>query len=850
MNITGTADNDSLFDTSEDDVITGAAGNDEVVVSLGGADTADGGAGFDILTVDYSSVTEAVVMTEPGLTGPVIAGYPAPGGTTFSGSGTGTGFSGGRTNTYSGFDTSQYDELWWGPQGISATVQGNGGLLTFDSISEDGLTMTWTVTSSITSIEYTGPIYIRYVATIVSGSDGWVLAESEGFTGGPLVVASVTGETFVVNQQFVVATAPDGDYQPLNEFYNSLSTPDPGSGQPVQTSVSGVFAFDDGGYSGSIDGGTFGQLDYADFERINVTSGSGNDVLYGLGGIDSLRAGDGNDSLSGGGGDDWLEGGAGDDSIAGGDGADTASYENAAAEVQVNLALGTASGDGTDSLSGIETVVGSAFDDLLVGDAGVNSLIGGGGADTIDGGDGDDVLDGGDGVDTVRYTSALGAVTVSLALGTASGAAGLDSVISFENLVGSAFADTLTGSDDANVINGGAGADSMAGGLGDDLYVVDNAGDLVTEASGAGRDEVRSSITYSLTNNVEDLTLTGAANIDGLGNALNNVIIGNGGNNLLNGRTGADIMRGGGGDDVYIADHVADRAIEAEGAGDDTVRASVDYRLANYVETLILTGTAAIEGIGNGQANTIIGNGADNFIHGGGDADTMRGGGGNDIYVVENSGDRVFENANSGYDSVRSSVSFVLGANIEELVLTGVDAVNGGGNTLDNYMVGNAAANVMAGRDGNDTLIGGGGDDRLEGDAGNDSLSGGNGHDWVEGGAGQDTLNGGAGADLFLFFDGDFSGATPATADRIRDFSQEEGDRIRLNFVDANTTAGGDQAFAFIGTGAFTNSAGQLRYEQVGSSTYVYGDTNGDGFADFAIRVDGNHDFVTGDFIL
>ncbi len=91
---------------------------------------------------------------------------------------------------------------------------------------------------------------------------------------------------------------------------------------------------------------------------------------------------------------------------------------------------------------------------------------------------------------------------------------------------------------------------------------------------------------------------------------------------------------------------------------------------------------------------------------------------------------------------------------------------------------------------------------------------------------------------------------TTATADVIHDFSHAEADKIRLDLVDANTTLGGTQDFAFIGTAAFTNVAGQLRYEQISGNTYVSGDTNGDGIADFMIRLDGLHTLGGGDFIL
>ena len=102
----------------------------------------------------------------------------------------------------------------------------------------------------------------------------------------------------------------------------------------------------------------------------------------------------------------------------------------------------------------------------------------------------------------------------------------------------------------------------------------------------------------------------------------------------------------------------------------------------------------------------------------------------------------------------------------------------------------------------------------------------------------------------FVFHDGDFAGLTPSTSDRIIDFSHAEGDHIDLAGVDANSATGGDQAFAFIGTAAFSHTAGELRYDIVNGNTYLTGDTNGDGLADFMVRLDGNQALVSGDFVL
>ncbi|QNM82910.1 calcium-binding protein [Sphingomonas sabuli] len=518
-------------------------------------------------------------------------------------------------------------------------------------------------------------------------------------------------------------------------------------------------------------------------------------------------------------------------------------------------------------MTNADTVNGSGFDDTLMGfdgsdtlygNAGHDQLIGGANSDIMVGGTGDDVYFVEDFTDQIVELSDEGVDMVYTTLSSFELTANFESLVyygeEFSSFIGigNSTGNYLEGWNGDDILNGRAGSDVMNGMGGNDVFVIDEAGDAVIENAGEGTDEVRASISYTLGENVENLTLTGTANLNATGNGVGNLIFGNSGDNVINGAGGADTMRGGAGDDTYFVNDAGDIVAEAAGAGDDTVRSSVNFTLSNNVETLLLTGSAAINGYGNAQANTLLGNAGANVLNGGAGADTMRGGQGDDIYVVDNAGDRVVEASGAGIDSVRSLVTFVLDDNIEELQLTGGAAINGVGNTLDNRITGNAGANTLAGRDGADALVGDAGDDRLLGDAGSDSLNGGTGADWIEGGSGQDALTGGAGADLFVFHDGDFSGATPPTADRIRDFSNAEGDRIRLNFVDANSANGAatNDAFTFIGGQAFHNVAGELRYEQVSGNTYVFGDTNGDGLADFAIRVDGLHGLTAGDFIL
>jgi Ca2+-binding RTX toxin-like protein len=310
--------------------------------------------------------------------------------------------------------------------------------------------------------------------------------------------------------------------------------------------------------------------------------------------------------------------------------------------------------------------------------------------------------------------------------------------------------DTLLGYSGDDILDGGVGADTMMGGTNNDTYYVDNSGDKVVESKGEGRDTVRSTITYALTENVEVLILEGGdADIDGFGNSESNDIYGNYGDNalyggdgqdalignfgddrlyggndmdILIGGQGHDTMVGGDGNDTYYTDGL-DVIIEGGGAssGWDTVRSSVSHVLAANVEALVLEGGANADGAGNELDNVLTGNAGSNMLFGyagddtldggSGGADTLFGGADDDTYYIGGN-DHVIEHAgpNGGIDRVYSFSDYAMEANIEILQLTGA-ATSATGNNLANTIVGNMYDNIIDGGALNDNLSGGAGND-------------------------------------------------------------------------------------------------------------------------------------------
>ncbi len=495
-----------------------------------------------------------------------------------------------------------------------------------------------------------------------------------------------------------------------------------------------------------------------------ITGSSGDNNLAGVQGNDTILGGIGDDVLDGGSDDDSLDGGSGNDTLFGSTGKDTL--------------LG---GDGNDSLDGgsdLDTLIGGKGNDTYDVEAATDKVteLAGQGTDTV--------------VASVDYT--LGAnLEVLQITGAATKATGnaLDNVIAGnanantlaggngnDYLFGDSGLDTLNGGAGNDYLDGGAGGDSLIGGTGNDIFIVDNAADKVSELAGQGGDTVLSTISFDLAAvaNVENLTLMGAADLDGDGSAAANKITGNSGKNELTGLAGNDTLDGGSdvdtltgglGNDLYLVDDFFDVIEELAGQGKDTVQSTANsYAMAAEVENLQLLG-AAFAGIGNALNNVMTGNdgdnafdggtgndtisagGGDDYLDGAAGSDSLAGGQGNDTYGVDVATDKIAEAANQGTDEVLSNaVSYTLGANLELLTLTG-EALDGTGNGLANVITGNGEANKLSGLGGNDDLIGDSGNDTLNGGDGNDELLGGIGADSLAGGNGNDTLDGGTGSD-------------------------------------------------------------------------------------------------------
>ncbi|WP_426954248.1 beta strand repeat-containing protein [Muricoccus radiodurans] len=491
-----------------------------------------------------------------------------------------------------------------------------------------------------------------------------------------------------------------------------------------------------------------------------VLGGNGLDTILGSTGHDELSGAVGADSLDGGDDNDTLAGGAGADVLIGGAGNDTADYSASpratlGSSLRVSLFTGLGSGPGSDAdgdtLSGIENLIGSAFDDRLEGDANANRiegglggdrliglggndiLLGGDGADLISGGAGADLLDGGaddgppNGLDLLDYRTSSAGVRINLTANTASGGDAEGDVISgFEGVYGSNFGDELTGT---------LGSDQFVAGSGDDTIRPVGGFDFISDIGGVDTvfyDTAGGSVVIDLQQGI--YTVNGAFSgflndIENLvGSAFDDSLTGEDSvANLLDGGAGADTLVGGGGNDTLIGGVGSDRldggagidtASYATSSGRVTAALSIQPPTDNDAlhDTLIgienLTGSDFNDQLdGDAVANILDGGAGNDALYGQGGADTLIGGTGRDTVY--------YDIANTAGITVNLTLGTGLGGQAEGDVLIGVENVVG--SAFADRLIGDANANILNGEAGEDTLIGGAGADTLQG---NTTLSG------------------------------------------------------------------------------------------------------------------------------
>ena len=824
FDLTGTAGTDALTGTNVVDRISGLAGNDTVQSGAGddvldggaGADTLIGGQGNDTYVVDNVGDVVTEQLNEGTDTVQSVISYTLGANVenlTLMGTSALDGTGNELANVLIGNEAAN---VLAGGDGNDSLL-GNGG----NDILNGGLGA-----DVLQGGDGDDLLYVDAADTTVSGGAGFDVVNVVGPAGVILDVAAANIE---------VAIGSDG-----NDTFN---------GAGAITAL-------------SLDGGAGTDV---------LTGGSGNDVLAGGEGNDQLTGNAGNDVLNGGAGADVLNGGVGDDllyidaadtSISGGAGHDALSVLPGSAGVTLDVAAASIEdamgGDGNDTFDGTTATVtlllqGNGGNDTLLGGAGTDALNGGSGNDLLNGGVGADTLVGGTGDDTYVVDDLGDQVTENLNEGIDTVqsriSVGLGANVENLTLLGTAAIDgtgnsannVLMGNIAANVLDGGLGADTMVGGAGNDTYLVDDAGDVVTELANEGTDAVQSAITYTLSTNVENLTLAGTATITGTGNGLDNVLTGN---------SAANTLTGGAGNDTYVVS-VGDTVIEATNQGLDTVVSDVTWTLGANLENLTLTGGAAINGTGNTLNNVLTGNSGNNTLNGGTGADQMAGGGGNDTYVLDNAGDVVTELANEGTDLVQSSLSYSLGANVENVTLTGTAAITATGNSLNNVLAGNSGANVLTGGAGDDTYVVGAGDTVIEqlnegtdtvqsvitwtlganlenltltgataingtGNTLNNVLTGNSAANVLDGGAGDDQLTGGAGADTLLGGSGNDLYVVDNVGDVVTEQLNEGLDTVQSSV--SYTLSANVEQLTLIGTAAITATGNSLNNVLAGNS--------------------------------
>ena len=913
---TGTNSNDTLTGTNESDTFypllgtnsINAGGGDDAIYSVGGSDKINGGAGTDYWSGDYSSSATARTFTWNAATG---AGT-LTGGTTLT-SIEYINFSGGTGNdtvTINGNVAGYGNYLNTGDGNDSITLRA-GNVQVFGGVGTDSLTLDFSADVNGTDVSLSnnsaggfggsfrafGSSYyssgfhdVENVAVLCGSGDDYVTIDPTPLASGATVSANggagndwltidfsaLSNTSFVVGSTGAI-TSNRGSFANFENFYVTVgggaNTVTTGAGDDQITSNGGndkinggdgieywtgdysasgtarTFAWNAATGAGTLTGGTT----LTSIESVNFTGGTGNDTVTIDGDVaayyGSITTGDGNDSITLRAGNVQVFGGVGTDSL-------TLDFSADVNGTSTSLSNSSAGGFGGSFSAFGSSYYYSGFHDV----ENVSVLCG----------SGDDYV-------TIDPTPLASGATVS-----ANGGAGNDWLtIDFSALSNTSFVVGSTGAITSNrgsfanfenfYVTVGGGANTVTTGAGDDQITSNGGNDKINggdgieywtgdySASGTARTFAWNAATGAGTltggttlTSIESVNFTsGTGNdtvtIDGY-NAGYGVSINTGdGDDAITLRVGGVGANGGAGTDALTLDFTAETnavSVSLSDNSDGGVYGSYSAfgyggSFADFEKVIARGGSAgdwmsgaggADTFFGNGGSDSLIGNAGNDSLDGGGGIDSMTGGLGNDTYVVGAVADISTELAGEGTDTIRSSITLSLSAteraNIENLTLIGTAAINATGSAVNNTLTGNAAGNVLTGLGGVDRLIGSGG---------------------------ADTLDGGLGGDKFIYNAvGDSATGAADTIVAFDGLGAAAGDQIDLSKIDANTIIAADQAFSFIGTGAFTGTAGELHVVASGVDSLVQGDINGDAIADFEILVKNAAaaNWAVGDFAL
>ena len=599
-----------------------------------------------------------------------------------------------------------------------------------------------------------------------------------------------------------------------------------------------------------------------DLSGLSFIDWDGNDVFR--------IVGDGDDeTITGTTQNDTIEGGAGADSLNGGNGTDTASYADSAAGVTIDLVINSASGGDAegDTFSSIENLTGSAHGDVLIGNGDANVIEGGDGADflfgftgidRLYGGDGDDFLVVQDGYDEAGETYDGGADTDTLNVRSFTSATYNfrdDTVSSVEALhYDSSTGGSVEAQFNADQFAGfdAVSADAHSGQTYRLTLYMDTATILdLSGVSFTGFNEPGDGVT--IIGDVDAETITGSSVADFInGGVGNDTIYGGDGNDTIT-DSGRNSVYGGGGDDVIVLTFISQGLYDG-GTETDTLDASQDlfsglhYDLSassffifgaeftNFENVIDNDGSNTLTG--NDSANILTGNGGNDQIFGGIGDDTLSGGDGNDTVRGGAGADTL--SGGAGFDTLNYADS-----NDAVQVFLGGNTATGGHATGDTI----SGFENAVGSNFDDRLFGSAQVNLLDGGAGSDILLGNNGNDTLRGREGRDIIYGGNDNDTFVYLSLTDSGLLFADRDRIQDFTDGE-DLFNLSALDADSGTAGNQAFSFVGR-FFSGNAGELRSFELSGLTFIEGDVDGDGVADFRIELLGTGLGIdAGDFVL